>query len=122
MLRNGDALFGVGLLLLWIGGLATGSTQWLTWFNFFASVAAFYIAAYGRDRAAGPGGTIGLSGTLFVASLMALSSGGTAWLAWATFAIACLTLLVGLSAFRRFDGDIPPRITRKRDMSAPTPR
>jgi len=113
MLRNGDALAGVGLLLLWLAGLVTRSTQWLTWVNLILSICAFYLAAYGKDRAAGPAGTIALACTLFVSWIVALAQGATGWLSWATFGIACFILLVGIgSALSRFDSRIPPRITR----------
>jgi hypothetical protein len=113
MLRNGDAFFGVVLLLLGMGGLTTGAMHWLTWLNFLAAVCAFYLAAYGRNRAGGPAGTIAMGATLLVASIVALLYGSTGWLSWGTFALSCLILVVGIaSAFSSFDSDIPPRFTR----------
>jgi fumarate reductase subunit C len=115
MLRNGDAFFGVVLLLLGMGGLTTGSMHWLTWLNFLAAVCAFYLAGYGRNRTGGLAGTVAMGATLLVASIVALLSGSTGWLSWGTFTLACLILVVGIAAaFSTFDNDIPPRLTRPR--------
>ena len=115
MLRNGDALFGVGLTLLWIGGLATQSAQWLTWLEFVAAICAFYLAAYGQNRAGGSAGTIALAITLFVAALIGASGKADAWLSWSTFGLACLFGVVGaVGAVVRSDSRRPPRIVQSR--------
>lgn len=113
MLRNGDAIFGVGLTLLWIAGLATGSTQWLTWFDFVAAICAFYLAAYGQNRAGGPAGTIALAIALLTVGIIGGVGHAAAWLSWATFGLGCLLGLVGILAVNfDFDSKVPPRIVR----------
>ncbi len=114
MLRNGDALFGVGLLLLWIGGLATGAAAWLTWAEFCFAICAFYLAAYGQNRAGGPAGTIALAIALLVVAIIGASGRAQAWLSWSTFGLACLFGLVGaFGAFVRDDSRVPPRLVRR---------
>jgi len=113
MLRNGDALFGVGLALLWIAGLATGAAQWLTWLEFVAAICAFYLAAYGQNRAGGSLGTLALAIVLFVAAIIGATGRAEAWLSWSTFGLACLFGLVSaVGAVVRTDSKLPPRIVR----------
>jgi hypothetical protein len=41
----GPALIGVGLAILWIGGMATGQPAWASWLNFVFAVAFLGVAA-----------------------------------------------------------------------------
>ena len=113
MLRNGDALFGVGVALLWIGGLATRSTQWLTWIDFVAAICALYLAAYGQNRVGGSAGTIALGIVLLVVAIVGVAGFADAWLSWGNFGLACLFMVVGaVGATRESDSKVPPRIVR----------
>lgn len=41
----GPALIGLGLAILWIGGMATGQPGWASWLNFVFAVAFLGVAA-----------------------------------------------------------------------------
>jgi hypothetical protein len=103
MIRGTSIVLGVGLLLLWIIGLANHATGWLTWLNAVGAVSAFGIAAAmvpnrTTNYAMPVGGPIGLGIALFLLWIVGLSTDATGWLAWWTFAFGCGFLVTGLLA------------------------
>lgn len=100
MFRPVSVVLGVGLIVLWIAGLSAHATGWLTWLDGLAGLLAIAIglsfaAHLARGGMAGWGG---LALGLFALWIIALSAGGTLWLAWWTFAFACGFLVLAASA------------------------
>jgi hypothetical protein len=107
MVRTSSIILGVGLIALWLVGLANHATAWLTWLVGVGGLCAFGIAAAvspdsrigeRRGYATPVGGPIALAIGLFVLWIVALSIGATGWLAWWTFAGGCAFLILGLLA------------------------
>jgi hypothetical protein len=101
MIRGSAIVLGVGLIILWIAGLAQHATPWLDWLTVVGALAAFGIAAMPvsqRGMAMPVGAPIGLGIALAVLWVLALSTAATGWLAWWVFAFACAFMIVGLLA------------------------
>jgi hypothetical protein len=112
-MRNGVALLGVSLACLFIAGITTRSTPWLTVVAALAACVAFYIAAFGSGRIAGPGGVIALAVVLILTWIGALVKHATPWLGWSVFGIAVLLFVLGiLSMIATSESRVPPRIVR----------
>jgi hypothetical protein len=83
MYRPVSAVLSLGLLVLWIAGLAYHAPAWLTWLDGGGAVVAFVTAyVFGLAWFAGVALSGLLSLGLFVVWLVALAAGGASWLAW----------------------------------------
>ncbi len=109
MVRAVSVALGVGLILLWIVGLAVGATEWMTWLDGIAGLLLFLNAAQVGEgsgwlrSSAGPG----LVGAGLAAMwIVGLATHADAWLSWWTFAFAGgLELFAASAAFERL---LPP--------------
>ena len=89
-----SVICGIGLLILWLVGLGSpNSTTWLAWWDAIAAVAAFIAAgsANTRQNAVAGAGVVALG--IFVLWIVGLSTNGTPWQNWWTFAFACLMVV-----------------------------
>ena len=123
MLRKGDVLFGVLLLLLTMSGLATAAAPWFIVLSFTVGCSALYVAAYGRDRVGGSVGTMALAAIMAAGSIVSLVRySSELWLYWLTLAIAVASFVVAVvSARSSSDSKVPPRIVRMgHDRNGPT--
>jgi hypothetical protein len=90
---------GIGLLVLWIAGLAYHAPAALTWLDGAAALVAVGIsAAFAVGPSAGMVAAGFLSLGLFVLWIVGLAVGGANWLAWWTFWFACGFLLLAVAA------------------------
>jgi hypothetical protein len=113
MLRSGDTVVGVALLLLVMGGLATHAVPWFVVYLFVAACCAFYLAAYGQNHYGGSFGTLALGLALIVASVVSLVRYSSSWIYWCTLIVAFGSLAAGIYGLRdRRDSSLPPRIVR----------
>ena len=95
MFRAISFVLGLGLVLLWLAGLSSHASGWLTWLDGLAALIAIAGAAslveFNRGGSAGAGG---LALGLFVLWIIGLATGATLWLSWWTFAFACAFFVV----------------------------
>jgi hypothetical protein len=118
MVRTGDVVLGIGLVILWIAGLSAHATGWLTWLDGLAALGAFAIggAVATRTGAAAGTATIALSLGLFVLWIVALATDASLWLSWCTFAFALALLILGIAGTVSTRAQLPrvagPRIPR----------
>jgi hypothetical protein len=99
MMRTAHIALGVGLVILWIAGLANHSTSWMTWLDGLAGLVALAGAATaGRDARGGQWTSAGLTVGLFALWIIGLSAHASRPLSWWNFAFACAFLLVAVTA------------------------
>jgi hypothetical protein len=113
MVRTGSLVVGIGLAIVWVSGLWHHTAGWLTWLNGIAALCALGIATASTARTSAlGGGAIALGAALFVAWLVGISDNAPSWLVWATFAFACISLIVGVAGVAS-DRSVPraPRTT-----------
>jgi hypothetical protein len=101
MARGWFALIGVGLAALFVGGLASGATVWVTWLDGVAALLA--LAALGLVGDPRSPLAAGLLLGLVAAGLLALwltavAEGIGGWRLWGTFAAALVAGLIALGA------------------------
>jgi hypothetical protein len=97
-MRWGAILLGCWALTLWIVGLATHATPWLTWLHGAGAAAAFAIAvsAHGKLGVARASlETEALALGLFMLWIAAMATHATPWLRGWTCALACVCLFLG---------------------------
>src|SRR5689334_16971108 len=87
-------IFGIGLIALWIIGLAMGVSQWFLWVDGMAGVVALYAAMVGTELSATVIRATGLVLSLVVLALwiVGLATRESPWLTWISFALAILLL------------------------------
>ncbi len=106
-MKGASVVLGVGLLVVWIVGLAQNATGWLTWLDGVAGVMSFVVAgavAPADDRAAARSGSVGMgvqTAGLFVLWLVGMATRATPWLVWWTFVFACAYLVFSLALVAR---------------------
>ena len=112
MLRSADTIYGVLLALLAMGGLATRGAPWFIVLAFVAALCAFYLAAYGQNRAGCSIGTIAIGVVMGIGSIVALVRySQDPWLYWVTLVVSCASVMVGLAgAWRRTGSPEPPHL------------
>lgn len=128
MLRGITVALGIGLIMLFLSGLAIngGTAPWMPWIDLIAGVMAFVFAAVMRPehpRAARGGGAIFLALSLFALGLLAFSSNAAPWLAVWNFLFAGALFLVGLGALIDFDErafSLPAHEPHRYDEASPT--
>ena len=102
MVKRISTLLGLGLVALWLSGLVNSEASlWLTWFNGFAALAAFGIAAFVPPQAprnTQRGLAVGLAGGLLGLFIVAIATDVVAWQAGWTFAFSCAFLVLGITA------------------------
>lgn len=98
MIRGFSILLAIGFAVLWIIGLATHATAWLTWLDLLAAVLAFAIGVMRGDVRQTSGSLIALSIGAFVLWIIGLVARAEVWLVWCTFAGACGLLIDGIAA------------------------
>jgi hypothetical protein len=99
MMRTAHIALGVGLVILWIAGLARHSTPWMSWLDGLAGLIAFAGAASaGRDARVGQWASAGLTVGLFALWIIGLSVDASRALSWWNFAFACAFLLLAVTA------------------------
>ena len=95
MFRAIAFVLGLGLVLVWLAGLSSHASGWLTWLDGLAALVALAGAAalveFNRGGTAGSGF---LALGLFVLWIVGLATGATLWLSWWTFAFACAFLVL----------------------------
>ncbi|HVV48805.1 MAG TPA: hypothetical protein VHO06_04025 [Polyangia bacterium] len=95
MFRAISFILGLGLIILWLAGLSSHASLWLTWLDGLGGLVAIAGAAalveFGRGGTAGSG-LLALG--LFVLWIVGLATGATLWLSWWTFAFACAFFVV----------------------------
>jgi hypothetical protein len=99
MLKAISGLLGVGLIILWIVGLAQHATPWLTWLDVVGALFSLAIAAGAGpavERAFRAGAPIALGVGLAILWIIALATHATAWLSWWTFGFACAFIILGI--------------------------
>jgi hypothetical protein len=101
MLRIVPAFIGLGLTSLWIVGLSTDATVWLTWLVGIAAMLCFatvgFIPARRGSLLAAFG--LGLLATgLLAAWIVGLRFAATPWLTWWAFAASLVTGLAAIGA------------------------
>jgi hypothetical protein len=99
MVRNGSIVLGIGLVILWIVGLANGQPHWMGWLDLFGALCAFAGASYSlraspSARVAGP---IALGVGLFALFIAGLASHASSAITWANFGFGLGFLVLGLS-------------------------
>jgi hypothetical protein len=121
MLRTGDAMFGVALGLLSMAGLATHAAPWFVVLLFIAAGVAFYLAAYGRNRVTGSGGTVLLAVVMIAASVGALATyANHLWLYWTSLTASGASLFLGfLGGWNPSVSKEPPRFFRAPRIGQP---
>jgi hypothetical protein len=101
MLRIFPALLGLGLAALWIAGMSEDATVWMTWCDGIAAALCFATVGIIPDRR-GSGWAAFCLGAIATGLLAVWVAGlrfhQTPWLAWWTFAAACVTGLVAFGA------------------------
>jgi hypothetical protein len=91
---------GLGLGVLWVVGLGTGATNWLSWFMALAGLACWGTVALVPERRAG---IVAAGNLAFVAAglvalwIVALATSSTPWLVWCCFGAAGLVLLAAVA-------------------------
>jgi hypothetical protein len=102
MVRGVSIVLGVGLICLWLMGLAHHATSWLTWLVGAGALGAFSAAASLRPErtslTALVGSPMAVGLGLVVIAIIGLSVAATVWVAWWAFAFGCAFLLLGLVA------------------------
>lgn len=98
MIRGISIVLAIGFAVLWIIGLATHATAWLTWLDLLVAVLAFAIGLASGDVRQTSGSLIALSIGAFVLWIIGLVDRSEAWLVWCTFAGACALLADGIGA------------------------
>jgi hypothetical protein len=108
MERGALSILGLGLVVVWVVGLAQHVAPWLVWLDGIAGllsiVAAGSVLRQPTDtiRASAAAWAISFAVTLGVFFILALRRGAPPWLTWVNLAFACAYLLAGLAlAFRR---------------------
>ncbi|MEO5970632.1 MAG: hypothetical protein ABIQ95_11950 [Bdellovibrionia bacterium] len=100
MLRKYSTILGIGLLMLWAVGLGSpGTYPWMTWLVGIAALCSFGIAAFTptyASRNTKMGESVLLATGLFLLWVVGLVNGVAPWMAWWTFAFACVYLLLGI--------------------------
>ena len=119
MLRASLAALGVAMLLLWVVGVADGSTIWLTWLDGIAGVLTFLAIPVVRDET-GPIGAAtvpALLGLGLVAMfVIGLGTHASGWLTWFTLAFGIGYL--GFAAFAFAERAVRPHLESRRPLSA----
>ena len=129
MISAFTGFFGLGLLGLWVVGLVTNATPWLTWLDMVAALTAGLVAHAVRRVKSAPGESSELfrpvdehselsraaneSSELFRAAVpfslgmalivywvIGISTNTSPWLSWWNFAFGFAFAIVGLSGFR----------------------
>jgi hypothetical protein len=105
MVRAILVAFGVGLLLLWVVGLADQAASWLTWLvgivGLLAILAAVVMPEHGSPAQVAAGPTL-LGFGLIAMWVVALATRTSPWLAWWTFAFGGgLVVFGGMAALER---------------------
>ena len=100
MVRTYSFLLGIGLAILWLGGITSAAPRWYSWLDALAAICAFggaTIAASVTPRilVAGPAA---LSLGLFGLWIVGLAAHVPPWQAWWTFVFAVAFALVTASA------------------------
>jgi hypothetical protein len=108
MLQVVPIALSMGLVLLWVAGLAHDATHWLTWLLLIAGVVGFGGSVrFEESPRAGAAGFGALSAALFLFWIVALPTHATAWLAWGTFLFACAyAVLAGQAALGQGRGSV----------------
>ena len=95
MFRAISFVLGLGLVLLWLAGLSSHASAWLTWLDGLAALIAIAgAAALVEFHRGGTAGTGLLALGLFILWIIGLATGATLWLSWWTFAFACAFVVV----------------------------
>jgi hypothetical protein len=96
-----SVVLGIGLIALWMIGLAQGGVGWLLWLDLLAailSIAGGVAASEERAPAWTRAGTPGFMAIVLGAMwIVALATGVTAWKTWWTFAFACAYAVTSIS-------------------------
>lgn len=105
MLKRISTLLGIGLIVLWIVGLGSPSSNgWLTWLDGVAALCAFGIAAFiplDAKKEVKAGFPLALAIVLFTLWMVGLSSLAERWLVGCNFIFACAFLALGISEIIR---------------------
>lgn len=88
-------LFGAGLIVLWIIGLATNQRSWFGWVDVIGGSLGLYTAVIMPDLEPGLPVSVGYVFSLGLIALwiVGLATGVTGWLVWVTFGLAVMLLL-----------------------------
>jgi hypothetical protein len=111
MYRGTLAVLGVGLIVLWLVGLGSSSSNWLTWLDGIVGACSLIVAGVGfgdvRVERAASGWLIGLAISLFILWVVGLVTRTPVWLDWWTFGFACAYLLAGVGIGAQTSGRLP---------------
>lgn len=100
MVRAISALLGAGLIVLWLYGLGTPESAWITWLDLFAAVGAFIVAGAVPSNASAAehfGYPMGQGIGLLAIWLVGLLIGAAPSLVWANFAFACAYVVLAFA-------------------------
>ena len=117
MVRNGSIVLGIGLVVLWIVGLANNDVGWMTWLDLAAAIIAFIGASVSPNtsRQYMIGGPVALGLGLFGLWIGSLVTHTSVGLGWANFGFGCaFVILGGLAATG--ERAVLPGVTRTRTV------
>jgi hypothetical protein len=93
---------GLGLVILWIAGLAYHGMRWLTLLDGVAALGSVLVAAaFAVAPLAGTALSATVSLGLFLLWLIAIAAGGGSALAWWNFGFACAFMVVAAASVAR---------------------
>ena len=97
MVRNGSIVLGIGLVILWIVGLADGQPHWMGWLDLLGAAITFLVSGYvgSMSRAVQVAEPIALGVGLIVLWVIGLSVGSAAGMSWANFGFGLAFVLLG---------------------------